>query len=297
MADDFRGKFYRMMKLIQLLNTPPSKTIKQIVNKLGSNESTIYRDIPELKDLGYPIKNKAGRYFLEFTFDNKKSKNALETEESLYLQEILQQHANNSNLAKSILHKYDLNLHLIPLADSLPHLHVTQMVQLAMYGIQMGKCLKLVGYKSLTSDNIRDRIIEPLDVTQDRKYLIGWDKELNDQRQFKIIRIHDIEFVEEKVNPKRIASPMDIFGLTGDAWLSVQMELSSLAYNLLVEEFPYSNSFIRTRGNKILFDGIVRNWKGIGRFVLGLPGEIKIINPDDFKNYLKNRIEAFSDSQ
>ena len=297
MADDFRGKFYRMMKLIQLLNTPPSKTIKQIVNKLGSNESTIYRDIPELKDLGYPIKNKAGRYFLEFTFDNKKSKNALETEESLYLQEILQQHANNSNLAKSILHKYDLNLHLIPLADSLPHLHVTQMVQLAMYGIQMGKCLKLVGYKSLTSDNIRDRVIEPLDVTQDRKYLIGWDKELNDQRQFKIIRIHDIEFVEEKVNPKRIASPMDIFGLTGDAWLSVQMELSSLAYNLLVEEFPYSVPFIRTRGDKILFDGIVRNWKGIGRFVLGLPGEIKIVNPDDFKNYLKNRMEAFSDSQ
>ena len=297
MADEFRGKFYRIMKLIQILNTPPGRTIRQLVNDLGSSESTIYRDLQDVEDLGYPVKKKKGRHYLEFTFAERKDKNALETEESLYLQEVLQQHANNSNLAKSILHKYDLNLHLIPLADSLPHLHVTQMVQLAMHGIQSGKCLKLIGYKSLTSEDIRDRIIEPLDVTQDRKYLIGWDKELNDQRQFKIIRIQDIEFIEEKVNPKRIASPMDIFGLTGDAWLSVQMELSSLAYNLLVEEFPYSTSFIRTRGDKILFDGIVRNWKGIGRFVLGLPGEIKIINPDDFKNYLKNRIEAFSDSQ
>jgi len=297
MAEEFRGKFYRIMKLIQLLNTPPRKTAKQLVDALGSTESTIYRDIPDLKDLGYPVKKENGRYYLKFTFDGRKNKNALETEESLYLQEILQQHAGSSNLAKSILHKYDLNLHLIPLADSLPHLHVTQMVQLAMHGIQMGKCLKLIGYKSLTGDDVRDRIIEPLDVTQDRKYLIGWDKALNDQRQFKIIRIQDIEFIEEKVNPKRIASPMDIFGLTGDAWLSVQMELSSLAHNLLVEEFPYSIPFIRTRGKKILFDGIVRNWKGIGRFVLGLPGEIKIIAPDDFKNYLKNRIEAFEDSQ
>lgn len=297
MADDFKGKFYRVMKLIQILNTPPGRTIKQLINDLGSSSSTIYRDIKDLRKLGYPVKEEKERHFLKFTYNKRKDKNTLETEENLYLQEILQQHAGNSNLAKSILHKFDLNLHLIPLADSLPHLHVTQMVQLAMYGIQMGKCLKLVGYKSLTSDNVRDRIIEPLDVTQDRKYLIGWDKEQNDQRQFKIIRIQDIEFIEEKVNPKRIASPMDIFGLTGDAWLSVQMELSSLAHNLLVEEFPYSTSFIRNRGDKILFDSIVRNWKGIGRFVLGLPGEIKIIAPDDFKNYLKNRIEAFSDSQ
>lgn len=292
-------KLYRVFKLIQLLNTPPGKTVPELMRSLDLSSSSVYRYIQLLDDLGYPVdSNKfSNRHFIQYNASREgKNTNTLESEEAIYLQEILQQYAGNSSVAKSILHKFDLNLNLIPLADSLTHLHTTRMVQIAVRGIEMGKCLQLKGYKSLTGEDTRDRWIEPLDVTQDRKYLIGWDKALDDQRQFKIIRIQDIDILEEKVTPNRMASPMDLFGLTGESWLSVQMELSSLAYNLLVEEFPYSTQYIRNRGNKFIFEGIVRNWKGIGRFVLGLPGEIKVLAPLDFKNYLKKRLVSFDDS-
>jgi len=289
-------KLYRVFKLIQILNTPPRKTVKQLIPLLDSSSSDVYRLIKLLKNLGYPIKkDEQHRQYMEFTYD-KKNKHNFEPDELLYLQEVLQQYGGKSAIASSILLKFDRNLTLIPLADSLPHLHVTRMVQLAKSGIDRGKCLYLRKYRSLTGEDVRDRIIEPLEITQDKHYLIGWDKEVDDQRQFKIIRIQDIDFVEESVDPNRIASPMDLFGLTGTEWLSVRMELSALAHNLLVEEYPYSTQYIRSSNKKILFDGMVRNWKGIGRFVLGLPGEIKVISPDSFKIYLKERITSFSDS-
>jgi len=59
------------------------------------------------------------------------------------------------------------------------------------------------------------------------------------QGQFKISRITDIDILDQGVTPNRIASPLDIFGLTGEEWLSVRLELSSLAHNLLVEEIIY----------------------------------------------------------
>ncbi len=290
-------KLYRVFKLIQILNTPPRKTVKQLMPILDCSNSEVYRLLNLLESLGYPIEtDHLHRKFLQFSFD-KKDKHNFEPDELFYLQEVLQQYAGNSPLASNILRKFDRNLTLIPLADALPHLHTTRMIQLAKRGIDTGKCLRLYNYRSLTSEKTRNRIIEPLDITQDRNYLIGWDKEVDDQRQFKIIRIQDIDIIEELVNPNRIASPMDLFGLTGTEWLPVRMELSDLAHNLLVEEYPYSTQYIRSSNGRNIFDGMVRNWKGIGRFVLGLPGEIKIISPDSFKMYLKKRIASFNDSQ
>jgi proteasome accessory factor C len=82
---------------------------------------------------------------------------------------------------------------------------------------------------------------------------------------------------------------MDVFGLTGDAWMDVKLKLSPLAYNLLVEEFPLAKQFAKRRKEGTFFVGPVRHWKGIGRFVLGLPGEIEVIAPEELRAYLKER--------
>ena len=119
-------KLYRVFRLIRLLNTPPGKTVKQLVALLNSSKSDVYRLLKLLEELGYPIETNDNRKFLQFPFD-KQQKDIFEPEELFYLQEVLQQYSNKSALASSILHKFDKNLTLIPLADSLPHLHVTRM--------------------------------------------------------------------------------------------------------------------------------------------------------------------------
>lgn len=284
---------YRVFKLIRLLNSTPRRTVKQLAPVVGASESAIYRDLELLERLGYIVdKDEHNRKFLQFQFQ-KGSQTVLEPDELFFLQDHLQQTAGDSPQAQAILHKFDLNLSMIPLADALPQLHTTRILQLIRTGIETHSCLLLKNYQSLSSGTSSDRRIEPLEITEDYRYLIGWDLDKDRQSQFKIARITDIHFLDQKVQPQRVASPTDLFGLTGDKWMDVKLKLSNLAHHLLVEEFTHSRPYIKRRRDGVFFEGQVRNWKGIGRFVLGLPGEIEVVQPEAFREYLRERVKGW----
>lgn len=291
MADE-KG-MYRIFKLIRLLNTPPPKSAKQLWESLGSSSSQFYRDKDLLEHLGYPLEtDEHDRWFMQFQFEKGK-KGVLEPEELFYLQEHLQQSGASSPLAQSILHKFDRNLSMIPLADALPQLHSSRILQLIRTGMEMQRCLLLRGYHSLASETQSDRRIEPLEITLDHRYLIAWDLDKTRQSQFKLARIQDVDILDDKITPGRTASPMDIFGLTGEEWLDVKLKLTNFAYHLLLEEFPMAQPHIKRRREGVFFEGQVRSWKGIGRFVLGLPGEIEVVAPEGFRAYLREKLDKW----
>jgi hypothetical protein len=64
-----------------------------------------------------------------------------------------------------------------------------------------------------------------------------------------------------------------------------------LAYNLLIEEFPLSEKYIKEADNQTyILTTDVGNFIGVGRFVLGLPGEIEVVYPQAFKDYLNEKM-------
>ncbi|GJM34624.1 MAG: hypothetical protein DHS20C18_36250 [Saprospiraceae bacterium] len=281
---------HRVFKLIRLLNSTPRRTASQLISTLETTSSTFYRDLKLLERLGYIVeKDVNDRHFLQMQME-RGNKSVLDPDELFFLQDHLQQTAGNSPQAEAILHKFDLNLSMIPLADALPQLHASRILQLLRTGIELKRCILIKGYNSLSSETTGDRRVEPLELTEDFHYFIAWDIDKNRQSQFKLSRIQDIDYLEEKVTPGRIASPMDIFGLTGESWIEVKLKLSNLAYHLLVEEFPRSRPYVNRRREGVFFEGQVRNWKGIGRFVLGLPGEVEVIRPVAFQEYLEERM-------
>ena len=280
---------YRIFKLIRLLNSTPRRTAKQLQELLGISSSQIYRDLNFLEDLGYPVdRDDNERYFLQFPFQKGKQ-SVLDANDLFFLQDQLQSLATQSPEAQAILQKLNLNLSMIPLADSLPQLHEVRIIQLIRTGIDVKKRIILRSYRSLSSGKVADREVEPLDLSMDNRYLLGWDIAKDRQGQFKLARIQDIDILEESIDESRVASPIDLFGLTGKEWLPVLLALSPIAHNLLLEEFPDARPFIKRKQDGVFFDGQVRDWKGIGRFVLGLPGEITVVRPDSFKIYLQER--------
>jgi proteasome accessory factor C len=288
---DTQKKVLEVFRLIMLLNTPPSKDVSQLVRRLGSSSSTVYRDLKILESIGYPIEtDDKKRKSLKFTIP-KSGNGVLSLDDISYLQDLLEKEKSPQSI--NILEKFNRNLNLIPIADALPQLHQNHILQLARIGINTGSCLRLHRYRSLTGNSTKNRLVEPLEITEDERYLIAWDIDKDDQRQFKINRIEDIDILDRPISSGKLASPMDLFGLTGKEWTPVKMKLSRTAHHLLLEEFPLSRAFIRTVNNEIIFDGMVRNWKGIGRFVLGLPGEVAVLGPDEFKGYLEGRRELF----
>lgn len=282
-------KLYTVFQLIRLLSAPPAKDVSQLTRQLGLKKSTVYEYVNLLKRVGYIVETDVQhRKYIDFQAGNNKA-GVLSVDELSHLQEILQQMGVQSALSQTIIHKLELNLSLVPLADALPQLHTSRIIQLIRSGINIKHRLILRRYRSLTSNTVEDRHIAPLEITQDYRYLIAWDINKQGQRQFKINRIEDVDLLDEPIIIKHVPSPMDIFGLTGDDWLSVRLQLSSTAQHLLIEEFPLSRPYIRTINQQTIFDGMVRNWKGVGRFVLGLPGEIKVLQPQAFIDYLEKR--------
>jgi len=294
-------KLQQVFTLIRLLNTSPAKSAKQLMGLLGIQKSQFYRYKKLLEKVGYTIDTNAQhRMSLKFIDPeaHKKglSKDELGQDELGYLHDLLQAQVSNSPHAETLLHKFDRHLSLAPLADALPQLHRSKMIQLIRSSINLNRQLKIIGYRSLTGNKTSDRHVEPLDLTPDQRYLIAWDLDKDDQRQFKLERITDVDVLDAPITPGRMATPMDIFGLTGERWHNIKLKLGRNAHHLMIEEFPLSRAFIRKRGDDVFFEGQVLHFKGIGRFTLGFIDEIEIVAPQEFKDYLKEKLKNFDHS-
>jgi predicted DNA-binding transcriptional regulator YafY len=73
------------------------------------------------------------------------------------------------------------------------------------------------------------------------------------------------------------------------------MRLSLRAYVLMREEYPLAMPYLEKGDTEeprtYLFNGPVLNFKGVGRFVMGLADEITILSPTEFKSYVKDKIK------
>lgn len=86
-----------------------------------------------------------------------------------------------------------------------------------------------------------------------------------------------------------------MFGISGKKETWVTLKLSLRAYVLLREEFPLSLPYLEKNENEeertYTFNGPVLNFKGVGRFVMGLADEVTVTSPPEFKTYIKDKLK------
>lgn len=73
----------------------------------------------------------------------------------------------------------------------------------------------------------------------------------------------------------------------------IEAKLSLKAYNLLLEEFPLSREYLQEDNDSYRLKIPVAGYQGIGRFVMGLPGEIEILGSERFKEFLREERKKF----
>ena len=73
----------------------------------------------------------------------------------------------------------------------------------------------------------------------------------------------------------------------GRAPAHVKLRLDYVAKNLLVEEFPMAEKGLTPDGDHWIWEGDVRGMDGVGRFVLGLPMFIEVLEGDGLKVFLR----------
>ena len=281
-------KLFRVFRLIQLLSQPPYRKVKRLAEILEVDPRTVYRYIQLLESLGYAVDKKEGdRYFLHIEFSQDGG--LIDTEEAGFLQDLLWQAPSGHPLRDRLLHKLNRQYMLAPLAQSLAKFNVYEHIRALGAAIEAERRVILHNYYAPSSETLGPRHLEPVEFMQGYTYLWAYDLDKQGYRQFKLDRIGEVEVLDDPVTGEHESHALDLFGWTGPAWLPVRLRLSSYAQNLLLEEYPDARPFVRTFKGQALFDGIVRDWRGIGRFVLGLPGEVEVAEPEEFRAYLRER--------
>ena len=75
--------------------------------------------------------------------------------------------------------------------------------------------------------------------------------------------------------------------MTGPKSEKIALQLNTRAKSLLLEEFPLAEKDLRREDGKWVLRTVVHGMEGVGRFVIGLAADVKILEGDSLKEYIK----------
>ena len=286
----------RLMKMLQNNNT---LTIDEIAAQLEVVPRTIYRYIDTFKESGFTVINITGNIYslVEMPQPSPEfDKLVYFSDEESYLVNSLIDALSPTNALKAGLRKklaviYD-NTGIEGFVDRKSNSsHVANLRKAA----QEKKMVILHNYESANSNVVRDRLVEPFGFTNDFIEVWAYDTESKSNKLFKVHRIGEVEITkrawEYEISHRK--QGRDIFRMTGYANSRVRMQLSVRAKNLLIEEYPLAEKEITRDGNFWILDTVVNDFAGICRYYVGLISEIKVLEGDDFLEYVRAYMKKY----
>ena len=95
-------------------------------------------------------------------------------------------------------------------------------------------------------------------------------------------------YIDNPANAANIeAPPKDVFRMTGALKEQVVLELNTRAKSLLVEEYPLAERDLKREDGKWVLRTTVNAMEGVGRFVIGLAGDIKVVKGKKLLDYIR----------
>lgn len=291
-------KIERIIRFLVLMSGNRSYTRSEIAERLQITERSVYRYLSAFKSAGLVVIHENG-YRLASDNSNAKAIGGLfhfSDEEVIVLYELISGAKGGNVIREKLVRKlhslYDLKA-LASLSGTSELEHVTRLRE----AIRTKKQVMLHAYRSSNSKTIQDRQVEPFEFLSGYEGI--WCFDLTDQqnKQFLLSRIAEVKLQSRGWQyARQHKTPFtDAFGMSAAKPMAkVKLLLSLQAYNLLQEEFPLTKSNIKQQHERYLLEIPVADYHGIGRFVLGLPGEVDIMETKNFKEFLKKEMHKYN---
>ncbi len=285
-------KIYRVLQLITQLQNKPSKSVRFMANFLECTERTTYRYIDLLKQIGLDIRKDENNKF--FIVSEILSDEHFTNQESTFLIEMINTVGKDTVLKDSILKKIYLKSEISNQVNALFKAHLSKLVEKLNIGITNKKKVLLKQYHSVNSNNISDRLVEPIQFTESYNAICAYEVDSQITKYFNLERIIDVEVLEneQEFNNLHIVEPTDVFGFTernGEKF-EVELTLSLRAYILFKEaNAGLENYFTKINNTSLyLLKVNVNNPKPILSLIKGFKDELEIKGSKSFIAYLKD---------
>ncbi len=292
MAEASQRKLRQMLDMLIMLSGKFGRNKKTLARHFNLSEKTIGRYIETFKDVGFVIENNDGLLKINKKESEYKDLSELlhfSEDESLILTKAIESIDATSELKEQLKKKLYSIYNFDRVASPIVRKHNKRIIQKLIKAVSEQKQVTLIKYRSANSRLVSDRLVEPFDFTQNYTSVWAYEPVSGICKTFKVNRITNVQ-IENRTfmfqeNHKKAS--LDVFRMNGKEKIPVELRLNIKAYNLLIEEFPKAELYIRrTKNNDYIFETEVTSLLGIGRFVLGLPADIEIIKPQMLKVYV-----------
>ena len=288
-----------MLRLMKMMSGNNNYTIDELAQKLDLSYRSVYRYIDTFKASGFTvIKVRSNVYRI-----GKMPRNYVDMDKLIYFSEeeaylinsmINGLHPTNqlkANLKKKLSAIYSCT----SIADYVHSEKAVSNINELETAVREKRKVILKAYESANSHEVSDRLVEPFEFTTNCIDIWGYDLEKKECKVFKISRISSVVVLEDywTNEDKHHKSKTDCFRMSSFEQTPVKLELSLRAKNLLLEEYPLAQADLKEIDGKWILDTMVSNMAGVGRFVMGLADEVKIIDSPALVEYIKAYVNNY----
>ena len=284
----------RTLRLMRLMSGNAYLTVEQLAKRLDTSTRSIYRYIDTFKTCGFAVEKIDDSIYRLISMPSgykDLQKLVYFSEEEARVLTYLIESLDETNSLKSSLYK---KLCAVFDTKSIKEYSGTSKnaanVQALGNAMKDRKTVILKDYSSSSSGTVRDRVVEPFEFTNNHINVWAYDCEKKDVRLFKIARIGwvDILPIDWQHEDEHDKGYLDAFRMQGKTQTHVRLEMTLRARNLLCEEFPLAIPDVTEKGGKFIFDSMVTHMEGVGRFVIGLAKDVRIIDSPELVEYVRS---------
>ena len=287
----------RTLRLMRLMSGNAYLTVEQLAKRLDTSTRSIYRYIDTFKTCGFTVEKLDDSIYRLISMPSgykDLQKLVYFSEEEARVLTYLIESLDETNSLKSSLYK---KLCAVFDTKSIKEYSGTSKnaanVQALGNAMKDRKTVILKDYSSSSSGTVRDRVVEPFEFTNNHINVWAYDCEKKDVRLFKIARIGwvDILPIDWQHGDEHDKGYLDAFRMQGKTQTHVRLEMTLRARNLLCEEFPLAIPDVTEKDGKFIFDSMVSHMEGVGRFVIGLAADIRIVDSPELTEYIRNYVK------
>ena len=292
-------KITKLLRLMKLLTGNVSRTIDQLAVEMGITPRTIYRYIDTIRESGFVVNKlygnvyamgKVGRGLSDF------NKLIYFTEEEAYIVAKMINGIDNNNVLKRDLQRKLASIYdSTSIANYIDNTATAANVEALADAIKRKKQVVLKHYESAHSDEAKDRRVEPIEFTTNMIDIWAYDVENADNRMFKVARLQEVEVTDDDWAFKsmhKVQRP-DLFRMTGSLNEIISLQLDTRAKSLLLEEFPWAEKELRRENGKWILTTRINSLEGVTRFILGLAADIRILEGENLRDYIRKYDEQY----
>ena len=291
-----QARIERTLRLMRLMSGNVYLTVGQLAKRLDTSTRSIYRYIDTFKTSGFAVEKIDDSIYRLISMPSgykDLQKLVYFSEEEARVLTYLIESLDETNSLKSSLYR---KLCAVCDTKSIKEYSGTSKnaanVQALGNAMKDRKTVILKDYSSSSSGTVRDRMVEPFEFTNNHIDIWAYDCEKKDVRLFKIARIGwvDILPIDWQHEDEHDKGYLDAFRMQGKTQTHVRLEMTLRAKNLLCEEFPLAEPDITEKDGKYILDTKVSKMEGVGRFVIGLMGDIRVLDSPELVAYIDDYI-------